>query len=123
MVFIGRRPLHVVHRWILCRLIPHDAVKRKPGTTKILLLFREKTMILSSSSSLSVGSQNGIYFWLVSFLKEVRSFPIFWAGLGFLSFRRHRDRKSLSGGLFQIGITTCFPSPILLMGSLFLCSG
>jgi MFS family permease len=50
-------------------------------------LLKEKGLILLILISLfGIGTQNGISFWLVSFLKEVRLFPIFYAGLGFSLF-------------------------------------
>ena len=105
-------------------LPPHDPVKRKTWDSRsFLLLFREKTMILLMLIIfLSVGSQNGIYFWLVSFLKEVRSFPIFWAGLGLSLFSIGIGIGRLLSGwvVFKIGITTVLSLLLLLlMGSLF----
>ena len=102
----------------------HDPVKRKTWDSRsFLLLFREKTMILLILIIfLSVGSQNGIYFWLVSFLKEVRSFPIFWAGLGLSLFSIGIGIGRLLSGwvVFKIGITTVLSLLLLLlMGSLF----
>jgi fucose permease len=105
-------------------LSPHDPVKRKLWDSRsILLLFREKTMILLILIIfLSVGSQNGIYFWLVSFLKEVRSFPIFWAGLGLSLFSIGIGIGRLLSGwvVSKIGMTTVLSLLLLLlMGSLF----
>ena len=105
-------------------LSPHDPVKRKPWDSRsFLLLFREKTMILLILIIfLSVGSQNGIYFWLVSFLKEVRSFPIFWAGLGLSLFSIGIGIGRLLSGwvVSKIGMTTVLSILLLfLMGSLF----
>jgi len=105
-------------------LPPHDPVKRKTWDSRsFLLLFREKTMILLMLIIfLSVGSQNGIYFWLVSFLKEVRSFPIFWAGLGLSLFSIGIGIGRLLSGwvVSKIGITTALSLLLLLlMGSLF----
>jgi len=105
-------------------LSSHDPMKRKTWDSRsFLLLFREKTMILLILIIfLSVGSQNGIYFWLVSFLKEVRSFPIFWAGLGLSLFSIGMGIGRLLSGwiVSKIGITTVlFFLLLLLMGSLF----
>jgi len=102
----------------------HDPVKRKTWDSRsFLLLFREKTMILLILIIfLSVGSQNGIYFWLVSFLKEVRSFSIFWAGLGLSLFSIGIGIGRLLSGwvVSKIRITTVLSLLLLLlMGSLF----
>jgi fucose permease len=50
------------------------------------LLKDKKLILLILITLLGVGTQNGIYFWLVSFLREVRSLPIFLAGLGLSLF-------------------------------------
>jgi fucose permease len=102
----------------------HDRVKKKTWDCRFfLLLFREKTMILLILIIFfSVGAQNGIYFWLVSFLKEVRSFPIFWAGLGLslFSIGIGIGRLLSAWAVSKIGMTTVLSLLLLLlMGSLF----
>jgi len=104
-------------------LPPHDQVKRKTWDSRFfLLLFREKNMILLILIIfLSVGSQNGIYFWLVSFLKEVRFFTIFWAGLGLSLFAIGIGIGRVLSGWFvsRIGITrVLFILLLILIGSL-----
>jgi fucose permease len=108
----------------LAALPPHDPVKRKTWDSRsVLLLFKEKTMILLILIIfLSVGVQNGIYFWLVSFLKEIRSFPIVGAGLGLSLFSIGVGTGRLLSGwvVSKIGIlTVLFILLLLLMGSLF----
>jgi fucose permease len=50
-------------------------------------LLKEKNLILLVLITiLGLGVQAGLFFWLVSFLKEVRSFPIFSAALGLSLF-------------------------------------
>jgi fucose permease len=50
-------------------------------------LVREKNLILLILVAIfGLGTQNGLFFWLVSFLTEVRLFPIFYAGLGLSLF-------------------------------------
>ncbi len=62
-----------------------DRTSLKRGS--LFQLLREKTLILLLLITLlGVGTQNGIYFWLVSFLIEVRSLPIFLAGFGLSLF-------------------------------------
>lgn len=101
----------------------HDAAKRKTWDSRsFLLLFREKTMILLILIIfLSVGSQNGIYFWLVSFLKEVRFFTIFSAGLGLSLFAIGIGIGRVFSGwaVSKIGITIVLSFLLLLlMGSI-----
>jgi fucose permease len=62
-----------------------DRTSLKGGS--LFQLLKEKNLILLILITLlGVGTQNGIYFWLVSFLREVRSFPIFLAGVGLSLF-------------------------------------
>jgi fucose permease len=61
-------------------------------STFFLLLKERKLIILILVSMLGIGTQNGVFYWLVSFLENVRLFSIFLAGL------------SLS--LFSIGMAT-----------------
>ncbi|RPJ10975.1 MAG: MFS transporter [Deltaproteobacteria bacterium] len=57
------------------------------GNRSLFLLLREKNMVLLILISVfGVGVQSSLYLWLVSFLKEARSFPIFLAGLGLSLF-------------------------------------
>jgi fucose permease len=50
-------------------------------------LLREKNLILLVMITVfGVGAQNGFYLWLVSFLKEAQSFPIFQASVGLSLF-------------------------------------
>jgi fucose permease len=104
---------------------PHSLMKRKTRDSRsVLLLLKEKAMILLILIIfLSIGTQNGIYFWLVSFLKEVRSFPIFWAGIGLSLFSIGVGIGRLASGwaVSKIGMTTLLSILILLlMGSLLL---
>ena len=55
-------------------------------STFFYILREKKLIVLVLITMLGVGTQNGIYYWLVSFLKDVRSFPIFLAGLGLSLF-------------------------------------
>jgi fucose permease len=62
-----------------------DRTSLKTGA--LFQLLKEKRLILLILITLlGVGTQNGIYFWLVSFLRDVRSLPIFLAGLGLSLF-------------------------------------
>ena len=59
------------------------ALKRQP----IFALLKEKNLILLILIILfGVGTQNGLFLWLVSFLKEARSFSIFLASVGLALF-------------------------------------
>jgi fucose permease len=62
--------------------------ERVIGTSRSLsVLFKEKSLLLFTGVALfGVGTQNGIALWLVSFLKETRSFPIFLASTGLALF-------------------------------------
>lgn len=105
-------------------LSPHDPAKKKIWDSRsVLLLFKEKTMVLMILIIfLSVGIQNGIYFWLVSFLKEIRSFPIVGAGLGLSFFSIGIGTGRLLSGwvVSRIGIPTVLSMLLLLlMASLF----
>jgi fucose permease len=62
-----------------------DRTSLKTGTL-FKLLKEKKLILLILITLLGVGTQNGIYFWLVSFLRDVRSLPIFLAGLGLALF-------------------------------------
>jgi fucose permease len=50
------------------------------------LLTNKKLIWLILIAFFGIGTQNGISYWLVSFLKEARSFPIFFASLGLSLF-------------------------------------
>jgi MFS family permease len=50
------------------------------------LLRERKLLLLILITLFGMGAQNGISYWLVSFLKEVRGFPIFLSGLGLSLF-------------------------------------
>ncbi len=53
----------------------------------IFSLLKERNLILLVLiTAFGVGAQNGLYLWLVSFLREARSFPIFPASLGLSLF-------------------------------------
>jgi len=54
--------------------------------TFFLLLKERKLIVLILITMLGIGTQNGIFYWLVSFLENVRLFPIFLAGLGLSLF-------------------------------------
>jgi MFS family permease len=74
-----------------------DRASLKRGS--LFQLLREKNLILLILITLlGVGTQNGIYFWLVSFLREVRSFPIFLAGLGLSLFSVAWQQEAPLGG-------------------------
>jgi fucose permease len=62
-----------------------NRISPKRGSV-LQLLSEKKLILLILIAFLGVGTQNGIYFWLVSFLREVRSFSIFLAGLGLSLF-------------------------------------
>ncbi len=58
--------------------------KEEDSFVKVL---KEKNLFLLVLIALfGLGTQNGVYFWLVSFLKEVRAFPILQAGFGLSLF-------------------------------------
>lgn len=66
-----------------------DHEKNRPTLqykTFFLLLKEKKLILLVLITMLGVGTQNGIFYWLVSFLKNIRLFPIFLAGLGLSLF-------------------------------------
>jgi MFS transporter, FHS family, glucose/mannose:H+ symporter len=57
--------------------------KTPGGTRALFLLLKEKKLILLVLITIfGVGVQNGLYLWLVSYLREVRSFSILLASLG-----------------------------------------
>ncbi len=59
--------------------------KEKPSLSNrsFFSLLKEKNLVLLIVITIfAVGAQNGLYLWLVSFLREARSFPIFPASLG-----------------------------------------
>ncbi len=65
--------------------------KRRQGRGQdegsLVRIFREKNLFLLILITLfGLGTQNGVYFWLVSFLKEIRALPIFLSGLGLSLF-------------------------------------
>jgi fucose permease len=63
--------------------------KEKPSLSgcSIFHLLKAKTLILLILITMfGVGAQNGLYLWLVSFLKESQSFPIFQASIGLSLF-------------------------------------
>ncbi len=51
-----------------------------------LLLKERKLIVLVLITMLGIGTQNGIFYWLVSFLENVQVFPILLAGLGLSLF-------------------------------------
>ena len=55
-------------------------------STFFYILREKRLIVLVLITMLGVGTQNGIYYWLVSFLKDVQYFPIFLAGLGLSLF-------------------------------------
>jgi fucose permease len=65
----------------------HEENKGAWNFGSFFYLLKEKNLIfLVLIILLGAGTQNGLYFWLVSFLKEIRSFPILLAGLGLSLF-------------------------------------
>jgi MFS transporter, FHS family, L-fucose permease len=66
-----------------------------------LSLFRERTLLtLLLMMLFAAGTQNGIAFWLVSFLKEARGFPIFQASVGLSLFSFGIAGGRLASGWF-----------------------
>ena len=63
-------------------------IHKKPKIDKSFFsLIREKNLLLLVLITLlGCGTYNGVSLWLVSFLKEIRSFPIFQASLGLSLF-------------------------------------
>jgi len=63
--------------------------REKPSSERssVFRLLRDRTLlILILIAIFGVGVQNGLYLWLVSFLKEAQSFPIFQASMGLSLF-------------------------------------
>jgi fucose permease len=61
--------------------------KSSLGHRSLFHLLKEKNLILLILITIfGVGAQNGLYLWLVSFLKEAQSFPIFQASIGLSLF-------------------------------------
>jgi fucose permease len=77
---------------ILAGLFASLKIDREKNRTRLhsksffLLLKERKLIVLVLITMLGVGTQNGIFYWMVSFLKEVRVFPILLAGFGLSLF-------------------------------------
>ena len=58
-----------------------------PSGRSVFSLLKERNLILLILITIfGVGAQNGLYLWLVSFLREARAFPIFPASVGLSLF-------------------------------------
>jgi fucose permease len=94
---------------------PRDRSALNP--TMFMDLLKEKKMVfLVLVVLLGVGNQNALSYWLVSFLKEVRSFPIFYAGIGLTLF----SFGLMTGRLVSGGLTLKFENVSVLLWLLIL---
>jgi len=79
--------------------------------TFMTLLKEKKMVFLLLIMLLGVGNQNALSYWLVSFLKEVRSFSIIYAGLGLTLF----SFGLMTGRLFSGGLALKFGNVTVLL--------
>jgi fucose permease len=80
---MGGAWLLIVSAVIAFQRVKLENNKNSMGHRSLVYLLKEKNLILLILVTVfGVGTQNGIYVWLVSFLQDARSFPIFQAGMG-----------------------------------------
>ena len=79
------------------------------------LLHEPRMMVLILVTFLAVGSQNTFSLWLVSFLAEARSFPIYYAGIGMVLFS-----VGMMAGRLIVGAISLRMDQIKLLLGLFL---
>jgi fucose permease len=86
---------------------------RRINQREFLRLLKEpRIMVLILATLLGVGSQNAFSLWLVSFLTEARSFPIYYAGIGMVLF----SAGMMAGRLIVGGISLRLDQTKLILG-------
>ena len=100
-----------------CFRLPRPIHRSALNSAVFMGLLKERKMIfLVLIVLLGVGNQNALSYWLVSFLKEVRFFPIFYADIGLTLF----SFGMMTGRLVSGGLALKFRNMDILLGLLVL---
>lgn len=85
------RVVGVVYLGVSVSILSPKFTRNQYGSSKHRIsykqLFKMKTLyILFFVGFLAIGAQNGFYFWIISYLKEVHALPILWSSLSLALF-------------------------------------